>query len=65
MLYIPDSDLIEVVNWAIQLKRPLLLKGEPGCGKTELAKAVAHELNLPCKDWYIKSTSQAQDGLYV
>jgi MoxR-like ATPase len=46
-------------------KRPLLLKGEPGCGKTRLAEAVAYELNLPIERWYIKSTSRARDGLYT
>ena len=63
--YLPDPDLVEAVNLAIFLKRPLLLKGEPGCGKTRLAKAVAYELNLPFESWYVKSTSRAKDGLYI
>lgn len=63
--YLPDDALIEAVNLAIFLKRPLLLKGEPGCGKTRLAKAVAYELGLPFESWYVKSTSRARDGLYV
>ena len=63
--YLPDPELVQVVNWAIKLKRPLLLKGEPGCGKTQLAQAVAYELKLPFEAWYIKSTSSAQDGLYT
>lgn len=62
--YLPSQDLIEVVNLAIFLERPLLLKGEPGCGKTRLAQAVAYELGLPCEAWYVKSTSQARNGLY-
>lgn len=63
--YLPNEELIEAVNLAIQLERPLLLKGEPGCGKTKLARAVAYELGLPFKAWYIKSTSRARDGLYI
>ena len=62
--YLPYEELIEAVNLAIYLERPLLLKGEPGCGKTRLAAAVAYELSLPLEAWYIKSTSQAKDGLY-
>lgn len=63
--YIPSEELIEAVNLAIFLERPLLLKGEPGCGKTRLAEAVAYELGLPFEAWYVKSTSRAQDGLYT
>lgn len=63
--YIPNPELVEVVNLAIYLKRPLLLKGEPGCGKTQLASAVAYELNLEFEPWYVKSTSRARDGLYA
>ncbi|MGB6297541.1 MAG: MoxR family ATPase [Rivularia sp. (in: cyanobacteria)] len=62
--YLPDEELIEAVNLAIFLERPLLLKGEPGCGKTRLATAVAYELGLTLETWYIKSTTQAKDGLY-
>ena len=64
--YLPSPALVNAVNLAIFLeKRPLLLKGEPGCGKTRLAQAVAHELGLPLETWYIKSTSKARDGLYT
>src|SRR5438270_6252499 len=63
--YLPDDDLIEVVNLTIYLQRPLLIKGEPGCGKTRLARAVAYELSLPYEAWHIKSTSRARDGLYT
>ncbi len=64
--YIPSPELIEVVNLTIFLqKRPLLLKGEPGCGKTRLARAVADELGLPYESWYIQSTTKARDGFYT
>ena len=63
--YLPSPQLINAVNLAIFLERPLLLKGEPGCGKTRLAQAVAHELGFPYEPWYIKSTSRARDGLYT
>jgi MoxR-like ATPase len=63
--YLPDTEMIEAVNLAIYLKRPLLIKGEPGCGKTRLAHAVAYELGLPYEAWHIKSTSRARDGLYI
>lgn len=63
--YIPDADLIDAVNMAIMLKRPLLVKGPPGCGKTKLAASVAAELGLGKPyDWSVKSTSKARDGLY-
>ena len=62
--YLPYEELIEAVNLAIYLERPLLLKVEPGCGKTRLARAAAYELGLPLETWYIKSTTQAKDGLY-
>ena len=63
--YLPSEKLVEAVNLAIALERPLLLKGEPGCGKTKLARAVAYELGLSYEAWYIKSTSRARDGLYT
>ncbi|MDT9297349.1 MAG: MoxR family ATPase [Arthrospira platensis PCC 7345] len=63
--YLPSDELVEAVNLAIILQRPLLLQGEPGCGKTKLAQAVAYELGLPYLCWTIKSTSRAQDGLYT
>lgn len=63
--YLPSEELINAVNLAIFLNRPLLLKGEPGCGKTRLAYAVAYELGYEIQTWYIKSTSRAQDGLYT
>ena len=63
--YLPSKELIDAVNLAIYLKRPLLLRGEPGCGKTKLAIAVAYELGRPFEAWYVKSTSRAKDGLYT
>ncbi|MBN3910123.1 MAG: MoxR family ATPase [Nostoc sp. NMS1] len=63
--YLPSQKLVDVVNLAIYLGRPLLLKGEPGCGKTQLALAVAYELGLDFEALYVKSTSRAKDGLYV
>jgi MoxR-like ATPase len=64
--YLPSEELVSVVNLSIFLeKRPLLIKGDPGSGKTRLARAIADELNLPYFAWHIKSTSRARDGLYT
>jgi MoxR-like ATPase len=64
--YLPSKELVEAVNLTILLeKRPLLIKGDPGSGKTRLAQAVAYELGLPLIEWYVKSTSRARDGLYT
>jgi MoxR-like ATPase len=65
--YRADTGLVKAVNMAIVLQRPLLVKGVPGCGKTRLAKAIAHELGLQDNfyEWYVKSTSRAKDGLYT
>jgi MoxR-like ATPase len=62
--YVATQDLMLAVNAAITLKRPLLVKGEPGTGKTMLAEEVATALNLPLLQWHIKSTTKAQQGLY-
>ena len=62
--YIASDDLQIAVNAAVTLQRPLLVKGEPGTGKTELAMQVAASLNLPIIEWSIKSTTRAQQGLY-
>ena len=62
--YISTKELTIAVNAAITLERPLLVKGEPGTGKTELAKQVAIALGLEIIDWSIKSTTKAQQGLY-
>ncbi len=73
--YLPDENLKEAVNLAIDLERPLLLEGEPGCGKTRLAGAIAYEFTKgkideegkwwPYYIWNVKSTSRARDGLYT
>jgi MoxR-like ATPase len=76
--YLPSDDLIEAVNLAIKLKRPLLLEGEPGCGKTRLADAIAYEFTQkytknseanqtfwPYHIWNVKSVGRARDGLYT
>ncbi len=62
--YVATQDLMLAVNAAIQLKRPLLVKGEPGTGKTMLAEEVAQALDMPLLQWHIKSTTKAQQGLY-
>ena len=62
--YIDTPDLMLAVNAASTLKRPLLIKGEPGTGKTMLAEEVASTLGLPLLEWHIKSTTKAQQGLY-
>ncbi|MEM9843836.1 MAG: MoxR family ATPase [Pseudomonadota bacterium] len=62
--YIATEDLTVAVNAAVTLERPLLVKGEPGTGKTELARQVAEALELPIIEWNIKSTTKAQQGLY-
>jgi len=62
--YIADRDLTVAVNAAITLQKPLLVKGEPGTGKTELARQVADALGMKLLEWHVKSTTKAQQGLY-
>src|SRR5512141_1707592 len=62
--YVATPDLMLAVNAAATLKRPLLVKGEPGTGKTMLAEEVAQARDMPILQWHIKSTTQAQQGLY-
>ena len=62
--YIATDDLRMAVNAALTLSRPLLIKGEPGTGKTQLALEVAKSLDRPLFEWHVKSTSKAQHGLY-
>jgi len=62
--YVTTQDLMLAVNAAITLKRPLLVKGEPGTGKTMLAEEVAAAIGVPLLQWHIKSTTKAQQGLY-
>lgn len=62
--YIATDDLMTAVNAAVMLERPILIKGEPGTGKTQLAMEVARALERPLYEWHIKSTTKAQQGLY-
>ena len=62
--YVATDDLMLAVNASITLQRPLLIKGEPGTGKTLLAEEVARALNKPIYEWHVKSTTKAQQGLY-
>ena len=63
--YIASDDLKHAVNVAVALARPLLVRGEPGTGKTLLAENLAAALGLPLVRWHVKSTTKAKDGLYV
>ena len=63
--YVVSTDLLRIVNIAIALEKPLLIKGEPGTGKTQLAQAISDALDKELIIWNIKSTTKAQDGLYV
>ena len=62
--YVATPDLRVAVNAAIALERPLLVKGEPGTGKTELARQIARALDRPLIEWSVKSTTKAAQGLY-
>src|SRR3569832_3037251 len=62
--YVATPDLPAAVNAAIVLERPLLVKGEPGTGKTVLAEEIAQGLGAPLITWHVKSTTKAQQGLY-
>src|SRR5277367_3077225 len=63
--YIASEELRHAVNVAVALARPLLVRGEPGTGKTLLAENLAAALALPLVRWHVKSTTKAKDGLYV
>ncbi|NJL29893.1 MAG: MoxR family ATPase [Thermoanaerobaculia bacterium] len=63
--YLAAPELRDAVNVAVALERPLLIRGEPGTGKTRLAEAIAEDLGLELLGWHVKSTSKARDGLYV
>ena len=62
--YVATEDLMTAVNAAVTLGRPILIKGEPGTGKTQLAEEIARSLERPLLEWHIKSTTKAQQGLY-
>ena len=62
--YVVTEDLMMAVNASVTLQRPILIKGEPGTGKTQLAIEVARSLGKPLFEWHIKSTTKAQQGLY-
>jgi MoxR-like ATPase len=62
--YVATDDLMMAVNAAVTLQRPILIKGEPGTGKTQLAVEIAESLGKPLFEWHIKSTTKAQQGLY-
>ncbi|MFO0451779.1 MAG: AAA family ATPase [Pseudomonadota bacterium] len=62
--YVATDDLKTAVNAAVTLARPLLIKGEPGTGKTQLAQEIARSLERPLYEWHVKSTTKAQQGLY-
>ncbi len=62
--YVATDDLTLAVNAAVTLERPILIKGEPGTGKTQLAIEIAKSLGKPLYEWHIKSTTKAQQGLY-
>ena len=62
--YVATDDLTMAVNAAVTLGRPLLIKGEPGTGKTQLAEEIARSLGRPLYEWHVKSTTKAQQGLY-
>src|SRR5262245_57285213 len=63
--YIASDELKHAVNVAVALRRPLLVRGEPGTGKTLLAENLADALGLPLIRWHVKSTTKARDGLYM
>ena len=63
--YVVSEDLLRIVNISIALQQPLLIKGEPGTGKTMLSEAISQALDKKLIIWNIKSTTKAQDGLYV
>ena len=62
--YVATEDLKVAVNAAVKLRRPLLVKGEPGTGKTVLAQEIAAAIGAPLIEWHIKSTTRAVQGLY-